>query len=148
MLRFCGQFGSAHRSSAQFSNTYKARPICIVRTKQPFVLLAKVWFTYPVRSIQFTHSSPIVQPNSSLAQYSTHKADTTKTVNCFIFVCFSQVQKLLSSVPLAYKITSTVAFCHVKDTQQRPCQLIATVHAAAFVSVVSRWLSRSLFNTN
>ena len=60
MLRFCGQFGSAHRSSAQFSNTYKARPICIVCPKQPFVLLVKVWFTYPVRSIQFTHSSPIV----------------------------------------------------------------------------------------
>ena len=69
MLRFSGQFSTARHSQAQFSNTYKVRPICIVYSKQPFVLLAKVQFTYTVRSIQFTHSSPIVHLHSSLTQF-------------------------------------------------------------------------------
>ena len=65
----CGQFNTVHRSSAQFSNTYKVRPICIVYSKQPFVLLVKAWFIYTVRSTQFAYSSPIVRLNSSLAQF-------------------------------------------------------------------------------
>ena len=41
-------------------------------------------------------SSYIVHLHSSLAQYSTHKADTTKNCEQFYFRLFSQVQKLHS----------------------------------------------------
>lgn len=108
-----GQFGSAHRFSAQFSNTYKVRLICIVCSKQPFVLLAKVQFTYTVRPTQLIHSS--------LAQYSTHTRIPRKSVSRFIFVFSRRCKNSTPTFPLAYKSTIRrlrLICLHIKPIQR------------------------------
>ena len=155
MLRFSGQFSTAHRYSAQFSNTYKVRPICIVYSKQPFVLLAKAWFIYTVRSTQFAYSSPTVHLHSSLAQF-VH-AQSEYRLNLWIVLFSFALAGAKTPLVQMYAYKSTYIPAHQKTQffdslnrkQFKNTEMLANsclIHCPPYVSVVSGILTIH-FNT-
>ena len=71
-----------------------------------------------------------------------------KPVNSFIFVCSRWCKNSSPAFSLAYK--STAAFASTLFTEHTAKAVVncCKVHATSFVSVVSRLLLHSLFNTN